>query len=207
MSSSLFPQDGLPLELEAAGVVHPEVRVVTVAAKVVTVSLPLAEVPLIGSTVTVRWAAPRGKYAVPATVIGIDENRVELRAEGVPQITQSRLYVRGGGGEPIVMTRAGQEATGLVQDISEGAVRARFPDFEVEADSKVTMEVQLGSEVINLSATVAKVSPIHRRAPGEEDLSIELIALYQLHESQAKIIRGYIMQLQRLERAKANESI
>jgi hypothetical protein len=205
MSSSLFPPDGSQIELEAAGVLHPSVRLVSASARVVTVSLPLAHVPLMGATVTLRWIAPpRGKYAVVATVIGIDENRVELRPEGEPEITQSRRYVRGGGGEPVVMTRSGRpDADGSVLDISERSVRASFTDVELQPGDKATIQVQLGEDQLKLSATVAKARSIRPKESSEDPPLVEVIALYDPIESQAQIIRRYVMQHQLLMRAKA----
>ncbi|GIF12418.1 hypothetical protein [Actinoplanes teichomyceticus] len=207
MSSSLFP-DGARVEMEAGGESHTGVRVVAASTTVVTVSLARSQVPLIGSTVILRWsAAPRGRYEVSAAVAGIDENRVQLRLDGEPQITQNRLYVRGGGGEPIVMSRPEHpDAIGWVHDISERSVRAHFTDVEVRPGHEVTLRVQLGPDAIDLHATVTKASAVRQQVPVRGPLSVEMVALYDPGESQAKIIRRYVMRYQLLMRAKAAES-
>src|SRR5690349_8108388 len=93
MSSSLFPEDGSRIEMEAGGDIRPGVRVVAASTAAVTVSLPPAHVPRAGSTVILRWsAAPRGRYVVSATVAATEESRAELRLAGRPEIVQNRLY-------------------------------------------------------------------------------------------------------------------
>lgn len=208
MSSSLFPEDGSRVEMEAGGDIHPGVRIVASSGSAVTVSLPRAHVPLIGSEVTLRWsAAPRGRYVVPATVAAIDENRVDLRLAGEPQISQNRLYVRGGGGEPIVMTRAGHpDAIGWIHDVSERSVRAHFTDVEVRPGHEVALRAQLGGDVVELSGTVTKASAMRQQVPVRGPLSVEMVALYDPPESEAKIIRRYVMRYQLTMRGKAAES-
>lgn len=208
MSSSLIPEDGSRVEMEAGGDIHPGVRVVTATEAAVTVSLPSAHLPRAGSTVILRWsAAPRGRYVVSATVAVADENRAELRLAGEPEIVQNRLYVRGGGGEPIVMTRSGHpDAIGWVHDISERSVRAHFTDVEVRPGHEVAIRVQLGGEVVELTGTVTKASAMRQQVPVRGPLSVEMVALYDPHETDAKIIRRYVMRYQLLMRTKAAES-
>ncbi|WIM97261.1 hypothetical protein ACTOB_000767 [Actinoplanes oblitus] len=208
MSSSLFPEDGSHIEMEAGGECHSGVRVVAASAAAVTVSLPRADVPATGATVTLRWAAaPRGRFEVSAAVAAVDENRAELRFIGEPQINQNRLYVRGGGGEPIVMTRPElPEAIGWVHDISERSVRAHFTDVEVRPGHEVSLRTQLGPDVIELPATVTKASAMRQQVPVRGPLSVEMVALYDPEEWQAKIIRRYVMRYQLQMRARTAES-
>ncbi|BCJ44438.1 hypothetical protein GCM10010168_12520 [Actinoplanes ianthinogenes] len=208
MSSSLFPEDGSRIEMEAGGETHPGVRVVAASAAAVTVSLPRAQVPLAGATVTLRWsAAPRGRFVVSAAVAAVDENRAELRLIGEPQISQSRLYVRGGGGEPVVMTRPDlPDAIGWIHDISERSVRAHFTDVEVRPGHEVALQVQLGPDVVDLTGTVIKASAMRQQVPVRGPLSVEMVALYDPEEWQAKIIRRYVMRYQLLMRTKTAES-
>ncbi|GAA4597674.1 hypothetical protein BJY16_002438 [Actinoplanes octamycinicus] len=208
MSSSLFPEDGSRIEMEAGGECHTGVRVVAASAAAVTVSLARADVPLLGTVVTLRWsAAPRGRYVVSAAVAAVDENRVELRLIGEPQISQSRLYVRGGGGEPIVMTRPElPEAIGWVHDISERSVRAHFTDVEVRPGHEVTLRVQLGADEVELTGTVTKASAMRQQVPVRGPLSVEMVALYDPEEWQAKILRRYVMRYQLQMRTRTAES-
>jgi hypothetical protein len=208
MSSSLFPEDGSRVEMEAGGDIRPGVRVVAATDAAVTVSLPRAHVPREGSEVILRWsAAPRGRYVVSATVATTDENRAELRLAGEPEIVQNRLYVRGGGGEPIVMTRSGHpDAIGWIHDISERSVRAHFTDVEVRPGHEVSLRAQLGGDVVEFVATVTKASAMRQQVPVRGPLSVEMVALYDPPESEAKVIRRYVMRYQLMQRAKAAES-
>jgi len=208
MSSSLFPEDGARVELEAGSECHVGVRVVAASPTVVTVSLPSAAVPRVGSPAVLRWsAAPRGKYVVSAEVTSAGENRVELSLSGDAQIIQNRLYVRGGGGEPIVMTRAlHPDAIGWVHDISERSVRAHFTDVEVRPGHEVALRAQLAGDVVDLAATVIKASSMRQQVPVRGPLSVEMVAIYDPSESEAKIIRRYVMRYQLLVRSKAAES-
>ncbi len=208
MSSSLFPEDGSRVEMEAEGDIRPGVRIVTATDTAVTVSLPRAHMPLKGSTVILRWAAaPRGRYVVSAIVATTDENRAELRLTGAPEIVQNRLYVRGGGGEPIVMTRSGHpDAIGFIHDISERAVRAHFTDVEVRPGHEVDLRAQLGGDEVEFTATVTKASAMRQQVPVRGPLSVEMVALYDPSESDAKIIRRYVMRYQLMMRTKTAES-
>ncbi|GAA2685487.1 hypothetical protein [Actinoplanes palleronii] len=208
MSSSLFPEDGARVELEAGGESHTGVRVVAASPAAVTVSLARAQMPLIGSTVVLRWsAAPRGRYLATATVSSAEENRAELHLIGEPQITQNRLYVRGGGGEPIVMIRSEHpDVIGWVHDISERSVRAHFTDVEVRPGHDVQLQVQLGPDLVELAGTVTKASAMRQQVPVRGPLSVEMVALYDPDETAAKIIRRYVMRYQLLMRTKAAES-
>ncbi|AEV81829.1 hypothetical protein ACWT_0815 [Actinoplanes sp. SE50] len=208
MSISVFPEDGSRVEMESGGDIHPGVRVVAGSAAGVTVSLPQAGVPRAGATVILRWpATPRGRYVVSATVAAAGENRVELRLAGEPEIVQNRLYVRGGGGEPVVMTRPGHpDAIGWVHDISERSIRAHFTDVEVRPGHEVALRVQLGADVVEMPATVWKASAMRQQVPVRGPLSVEMVALYDPPESQAKIIRRYVLRHQLLMRAKTAES-
>src|SRR4051794_20195787 len=121
MSAAMLPPDGSFIEMTSYGETLPEVRVVQTSGTVITLSLALAHVPPANSTVELRWAAaPRGRYAQKGHVIAVDGNRVDVRFTGTPLVLQSRSYVRGGGGEPIVIMRPDQEpAEGVVHDMSE----------------------------------------------------------------------------------------
>jgi hypothetical protein len=208
MSSSLIPEDGSRVEMEAGGETHPGVRVVAASTAAFTVSLPQADVPATGATVTLRWpAAPRGRYVVSAAVTAVDENRAELQLIGEPQLTQNRLYVRGGGGEPVLMNRTEHpEVIGWIHDISERSVRAHFTDVEVRPGHEVDLQVQLGPDQIDLTGTVTKASAMRQQVPVRGPLSVEMVALFDPEEWQAKIIRRYVMRHQLLMRTKTAES-
>ncbi|XVU26397.1 PilZ domain-containing protein [Actinoplanes sp. CA-054009] len=199
MSAPLLPADGSYVEMTSFGETMPEVRVVQASGTAITLSLAAADLPPANATVTLRWAAaPRGRYALVAHVAAIDGNRVEVRFSGEPQIEQSRDYVRGGGGEPIVLLLEDQEAApGQVHDLSEHSVRARFTDVTVRPGDAVTLRIQLDDEIVEFPAQATKVSSLRQQVPARGPLQVEMVAVFpEIDEHQAKILRRYILQAQ-----------
>jgi hypothetical protein len=203
----MLPPDGSYIEMTSYGETLPEVRVVQSEGTVITLSLALTDVPPAGSTVTVRWAAaPRGRYASSADVVAVDGNRVEVRVEGEPAIEQARNFVRGGGGEPVVLVPSSQEAaTGFLHDISERSIRAHFTDVEILPGQEIRLQIQLGEETVEFRATVMKVSSMRQQIPRPGPLSVELVAIFESKdEQQAKIIRRYVLRHQLMARSTAD---
>jgi hypothetical protein len=195
----MLPPDGSFIEMTSYGETLPEVRVVHASGTVITLSLAMAQVPPAHSTVALRWAAaPRGRYAQEGYVVGVDGNRVEIRFTGRPAVLQSRSFVRGGGGEPIVMSRQEHaDATGTVHDMSERAVRAHFTDIDLEPGEEMTLAIVIGDGMVAFPATALKVSSMRQQVPVRGPLSVEMVALFaDQDEAQARTIRRYIMQHQ-----------
>jgi hypothetical protein len=185
--------------MTAYGETLSEVRVVHADDPVITLSLALTEVPPARAPVELRWAAaPRGRYAQEGYVLSVDGNRVEIRFAGEPALLQSRLYVRGGGGEPVLLARVGEEdAPGTVHDISERAVRAHFTDVELRPGDEIELKIQVGDEVVAFPARVLKVSSMRQQIPRRGPLSVEMVAVFtDDEEAQARVIRRYIMRNQ-----------
>ncbi|WP_250001135.1 PilZ domain-containing protein [Actinoplanes sp. M2I2] len=202
----MLPADGSYIEMTSYGETLPDVRVVQATDAMITLSLALDDLPPANAEVTLRWAAaPRGRYAVAGNVAAIDGNRVEVRYAGEPAIEQSRDYVRGGGGEPIVLLLPGQAAAeGKIHDLSEGAVRAHFTDVEVQSGDEVTLRIQVGDEVVEFPARAVKVSSVRQQIPRRGPLIVELVAIFTTtDEHQARIIRRYIFTQQLRERSRA----
>ena len=150
MTDHPHPSTGTLVELTASE--QPPVSGVPVVAAdeaAITLSLALCNVPAEGAPVTVRWpAGARGRYALDATVAAVDENRVQLRVAAPPVIEQQRNFVRGGGGEHVLLRRPGHEdVSGWIRDISEQGVRAHFADVELRPGDKIGLRVQLGADV------------------------------------------------------------
>jgi hypothetical protein len=205
----MLPADGSYIEMTAYGETLPDVRVVQTAGTVITLSLALADVPPAGTTVTVRWAAAtRGRYALSANVVAIEGNRVEVRFAGEPAIEQSRHFVRGGGGEPIVLLRPGHEdAMGFVHDLSERSVRAHFTDIEVHPGHHILLRLQLGEDIVEFPATATKVNSLRQQVPRRGPLSVEMVAVFDSPaEPHARAVRRYIMRHQLLSRARGGSA-
>ncbi|MBG0563212.1 hypothetical protein [Actinoplanes aureus] len=198
MTSSLFPADGTRVELDTGDERLPDVRVVRVTDAAMTLSLALDDVPPLGSSVTLRWPAGlRGSYAVRATVTSLDENRADFQISDEPVLDQRRMFVRGGGGEDVLLVRAdAPETVGLVHDISERSVRAHFSDVDLRPGQEMRLRVQLGTEIVEFPATALRVSAIRQQVPVRGPVMIEMVAIFEQDERQAKIIRRYVLRQQ-----------
>ncbi|MBL7256907.1 hypothetical protein [Paractinoplanes lichenicola] len=208
MSTPTLPADGSFIELTSYGETLPGVRVVHTAGAMLTLSLALDNVPPAGSTVTLRWAtAPRGRYASLANVTAVDGNRVDVQLAGEASLEQSRDFVRGGGGEPIVLLRPDGPAQGFVRDLSERAVRAQFTDVEVQPGEDLTLRVQVGDEVVEFAAQAVKVSSMRQQIPRRGPMIVEMVAVFAgTDEHSARVVRRYIMHEQLMARARSAAS-
>lgn len=180
------------------------VRVVRSGDGVVTLSLALDSVPDEGVAVTLRWpAGPRGRYALPGRVDRVDGNRVEVAVTGEPDVEQNRHYVRGGGGEHVLLLQKGRGDTlGWVRDISEQGVRAHFADADLAPGDEIGLRVQLESDILALTGTVVKVGALRQQVPRRGPMSVEVVALFEPDEVQARIIRRYVFRQQLLARTR-----
>ncbi|MDT5041950.1 MAG: hypothetical protein QOE51_2935 [Actinoplanes sp.] len=203
MTSSELPESGTIVELTAADDPVGGVRVIRAEGPLLTLSMPMAAVPASGATITIRWpAGARGRYALAMTVRSVDENRIDAEPTGPAQVEQNRNYVRGGGGEPILLRVPGHEdAYGWIRDISEQGVRAHFGGLDASDGEKVTVLIELDNDIVELHAVVAKVAQLRQRVP-PGPMSVELVAIFLPDEAQARIIRRYVMRQQVLNRAR-----
>ena len=201
----MLPSAGTLVELTAPdGPPLPGVRVVASADGVVTLSLALADVPPGASAVTLRWpAGSRGRYALHGTVTVVDGNRVDVAATAEPHLEQQRNFVRGGGGEHVVLLRPGHpEVLGWVRDIGEQSVRAHFADVEVAEGDAVRLRIQLDADVIEVDAVAAKVAGLRQSVPQRGPMSVELVAVLTVDEVRAQLIRRYVLRQQLLARTR-----
>ena len=191
----LTPSDGPPLT---------GVRVVAAGDGAVTLSLALADVPPGAAAVTLRWpAGSRGRYALHGTVTAVDGNRVDVAVTADPQLEQHRNFVRGGGGEQVLLLRPGHpDALGWIRDIGEQSVRAHFADVELAEGDAVRLRIQLESDVIEVDAVAAKVAALRQSVPRRGPMSVELVAVLTVDEAQAQLIRRYVLRQQLLARTR-----
>jgi hypothetical protein len=207
MTSQPQFESGAFVEMTSSGDPVPGVRVIGRDGSVLTLSLALDFVPPPGSFVTVRWpGGERGRYAQDAVVVKIDENRIDLKLTGDTRVEQQRNFVRGGGGEEALMRRDGQpDAAGWIRDISEQSVRAHFTDVQLNDGDEFTLRVMLETDVIELSGTIAKTASLRQTVPQDEGAtSVEIVAVLNTDELQAKAIRRYVLKWQLLARARGN---
>jgi hypothetical protein len=205
MMTSEVPESGMCVELTAAGGPVGGVQVVRAEGAVLTLSLPLPlpAVPHAGASVTLRWpAGARGRYALAGVVLAVDKNRIDVQPDGDTQVEQHRRFVRGGGGESILLRRPGHDdAPGWVRDVSEQGVRAHFAGSGVHEGDEVRLLIELGADVIDVRAVATKVAKLPQRVP-PGPMSVEVVAVYQASEAQARIIRRYVLQQQLLARSR-----
>ena len=199
-----LPDAGSYVEMTAFDEQAARVRVVHAESAGLTLSAPRAAVPPVGTPITLRWsAAPRGRYALQCAVVDIEENRVRVRTSGTAEIEQQRLFVRGGGGEQVVMRRAGQgDAHGFIRDISEHSMRAHFEDTAVTEGEDLQLWIQLGGEIVDVPAVASRVAMMPQQVP-PGPMSVEIVAIFATDESQARVVRRYVMRQQLLSRTRA----
>jgi hypothetical protein len=199
-----LPDAGSYVEMTSSDEQANRVRVVHAEGRALTLSAPLVAVPQVGAAVTLRWsAAPRGRYALTCAVLQVEENRLEVEARADPQVEQQRHFVRGGGGEQVLMRRAGfPDTNGWIRDISEHSMRAHFEGTNVRDDEELLLRIELGSEVVEVAARASKVAALPQQVP-PGPMSVELVAIFAADEAQARIIRRYVMRQQLLSRTRA----
>ncbi|MEV6598048.1 hypothetical protein AB0M36_14375 [Actinoplanes sp. NPDC051346] len=199
-----LPEAGSYVEMTDCDEQAARVRVVHAESAGLTLSAPLDAVPPVGATVTLRWsAAPRGRFALPCAVVEADENRLELRTAGEALVEQQREFVRGGGGEQVIMRRPGwRDAHGWIRDISEHSVRAHFEGTNVVEGEELQLWMQLGSEIIDIPCVASRVAMLPQQVP-PGPMSVEIVAIFDVDESLARVIRRYVMRQQLLSRTRS----
>ncbi|GLY96470.1 hypothetical protein [Actinoplanes sp. NBRC 103695] len=204
MSEHVLPETGATIELTVTSETVPGVRVVATEPGAITLSLALAAVPPAGANVTLRWPAGiRGRYALPVHVEEVDENRIRVRPIGRAEIQQQRNFVRGGGGERVMLRRPRcPDVYGWIRDISEQGIRAHFEDVILAENEEIKVVVELEQEVVELAAVTSRVASLRQTVPVRGPMSVEVVAALLPDEHQAQLIRRYVMRQQVLNRAR-----
>jgi hypothetical protein len=206
MNTYQFPAAGTIVEMTVSSEPVNGVRVVQADGPLLTLSMALAAVPDQGATVTLRWpAGERGRYALAVTVVAIDDTRVNVQPAGQPDIEQQRSFVRGGGGEDVVLCQPGKpDVAGHIRNISERGVRAHFTDVVLAEGDNFRLRIALPPDAVELAATAVKVDSMRQKLPEDGPMSVELVAVFAAdNEAQAQVIRRYIMRQQLLARGRA----
>jgi hypothetical protein len=205
MTSHPFPETGSLVEITADDEPLRGVRVVQTDEPVVILSLAVAVVPPEGASVTLRWPAGlRGRYVQAGLVVGVEENRVAVELAGEPGIEQQRHFVRGGGGEQVLLRRPGQsDAVGWIRDISEQGTRAHFADVELHEGDDIVLRFLLDPDLVEVDAVTSKVDSLRQSIPRRGPMSVEVVAVFVADETQAQVIRRYVLRQQLLTRARS----
>jgi hypothetical protein len=204
MTSHPLPDAGTLVEMTASDQPVRGVRVVQTDGPVLILSLALTDVPDEGASVTLRWPAGlRGRYVQPGTVVEVDENRVAVEATGPSGIEQQRHFVRGGGGEQVLLRKPGRSDTaGWIRDISEQGVRAHFADVDLHDGDQIVLHMLLDADLVAVDAVATKVASLRQSIPHRGPMSVELVAVFTADEMQAQLIRRYILRQQLLNRSR-----
>jgi len=206
MTDYVLPDAGTLVELTTPDESpHCGVHVVAAEDAVVTLSMAPAAIPAVGARVTLRWSAgPRGRYVLNGTVLAADENRIDVAAASAPEVEQNRNFVRGGGGEHVLLRRPGcEDAVGWIRDLSEQGIRAHFAGAELAEGDEVRLHIQLDADMVAVTAVATKVASLQQTVPHPGPLSVELIAVFTPDETQAQIIRRYVLRQQLLARSQS----
>lgn len=160
-------------------------------------------IPDDGQVLELAWIAARGRYVVPARLLGRSRERLprwQVLALGQPALRSRRRYVRGGGGEPITIQTLERDPagswSGRVVDVSEGGVRCRVPDTDLAVDEPVMIHIELPAITVELAGTVLAL-----REPGEPGgTGVDVVVVYQAPEATAHHIRRHVFAWERAER-------
>jgi hypothetical protein len=204
LTSQPLPDVGALVEMTASDEPVPGVRVVQTDGDLLILSLAPADVPRAGAPVTLRWPAGlRGRFVRTGTVTEVDENRVAVEITGATGIEQQRNFVRGGGGEQVLLRRPGHpDVPGWIRDISEQGARAHFADVDLRDGDDFVLQVLLERDVVEVEATAANVASLRQSIPRRGPMSVEVVAVFTVDETQAQTIRRYVLRQQLLSRGR-----
>jgi len=187
-------------------------RLEAVDGGMLSVSAPLetdgAEVPRPGQTVEIFWAQPRARVILPCRLVEITDAapyRWMLEPIGVPQPSNRREYVRGGGGPAVQLGAEPEEALlyGRLLDISEGGLRCRLPEQPaIKEGDPMSASLRLDTGDVEVTGAVHTV----REATGES--GYEIILIFRADEMTAQLIRQHVFTWEIAERRReADDSL
>jgi hypothetical protein len=183
-------------------------RIEDINGRVLTVGAPYGirptDIPKKGSSLEIAWVTEQRRHAVDMRLKNLSDEqppRWDLEVIGSVRLQTRRNYVRGGGGEGIVVAKNQETVTGKVVDISEGGVRLRVREDSFDQDERVEVQLALDNETLALPGTVLFV----RRHP--ETDSFDVIITYQTDEALGRAIRGYVLRREMEERRRLRESV
>lgn len=182
-------------------------RVEDVTGKRLTVGAPFGihadEIPKIGGPLEVAWLAGDRRLMVEAKLTRLTREPAhwELEAISAPRLETRRHFVRGGGGERVVLARGDDSYAGWAIDVSEGGVRCRMPVDTLRRDERVEVRLTLDTELLTLLGLVKFVRP------HEETSGYDVVVIYQTSEAVGRLIRGYIMRREMEQRRRLRAGV
>jgi PilZ domain len=161
--------------------------------------------PVVGDSVTLRWAGRRGRCAAPCRVRAVDPRQFAtwtLEAGGGVEIEQRRRFARAAGLGPIQLGPAEPEVgvilIGELIDIGEGGLRCRLAGTGVDPEQPVFVRILLDGRVMMLHGTVLRLGP------GVAGSETDTVVTFQATATQARQIRRYVLHRQSADRARTD---
>ncbi|AEV85842.1 hypothetical protein ACWT_4823 [Actinoplanes sp. SE50] len=153
-----------------------------------------------GQQFDVFWAPPSTRIVLPARLVAVSDEapfRWSLTAAGLPQHSNRREFVRGGGGAAVRLTTDDGEIEGALLDISEGGLRCWIDEpAALAAGGRMAAAVTLGAAgTIEVSGTILSVREAPYGDPGRH-----VVLTFDPRESAARAIRRYVMEWEINER-------
>jgi hypothetical protein len=184
----------------ASGATYPS-RIEGVTGDLLQVAAPLDAIRSVqpGAALEVAWLRDGGRVAAPAQLTNVTDDHSpcwELRVLGDARRQTRRGYVRGGGGESVLMGRADAESSveGVVIDIGEASVRARLRMCDFQPGDDVDVSVDLNGDLAAVTGSVLDVRQL------KETGHFDIIVAFEPTEALRRVIRGYVLRRQLEER-------
>lgn len=205
-----LPQIGTPMYISYGEGVNYRLRLEAVDGKRLSLAAPLettgSAVPAPGGRLDVYWAMPRARAILPCRLVEIADAapyQWVLEATGLPQPSNRRQFLRGGGGGAVTLAaelpgrlrRSATETTdpddeavvGRLLDISEGGLRCWVSQAPpVGTGDPLRASLPLGRTLLELTGAVHTV----RDAFGEPGQHV--ILRFQPTEREAQLIRRHL---------------
>lgn len=182
-------------------------RIEDVDGDLLTIAAPTGigdlEVPDADAVLEIAWIANRGRYVMRVTMVGRTREqppRWFVRASGRPRLKSRRRYVRGGGGEPILIATTERDPagswSGRVIDVSEGGVRCRIEQTDLVPSEPVTVRIELPDGPVVLTGSVLAL-----REPMEPDAKgVDVVAVYEAPRVEGDRLRRHVLAWELAER-------
>jgi hypothetical protein len=158
--------------------------------------------PRPGDMVSLRWAGRRGRCAAPCLVRSVHSVQFAtwtLDAGGTVEVEQRRRFARAAAHGPIHLgpdePEIGLVVLGQLVDVGEGGIRCRLAAGGLDAGQPVFVRMVLDDRMVTLTGTVL------RQTGAELDGTVEAIVVFDADNAQARAIRRYVLNRQRLDRA------
>jgi c-di-GMP-binding flagellar brake protein YcgR len=182
-------------------------RVEDVAEDRLTVAAPMGigdlERPELGASLDLCWVDERYFNVVQVRLLGLIRNRTvgwEVQVAGEVRHENRRNFVRTKCDGPVTIERAGDvdptsRAQGRILDVSEGGVRVWVPTSDYRSGDVVKVGMTLDGAAVEAEGDVRRTIEDSRGIKG-----VDIVVSYELNESDAQVIRRFIIARQIADR-------